>query len=243
MRLAIIADIHGNYKALQAVLADIAVISVDRIISLGDNIGYGPEPEEVVQTLLDQRVVSVMGNHELGLVSRSYFNRLNEVARESLVITRTMLSAESFVWIKALPAVHVCCGARFVHGCPPQSITVYLLAPSDNRVRRIFSSYPEEICFVGHTHDFGMFEQNGLVVSRREVTLERLQLDPHNRYLCLTGSVGQPRDTLNWHAKYMVWDIAEQTVELRDVPYDVLATIRLLEKRHFPISNARRLLW
>ncbi len=243
MRLAIIADVHGNYKALQAVLADIDVMGVDRIISLGDNIGYGPEPEEVVQALLDHRVVSVMGNHELGLVSRSYFNRLNEVARDSLVITHTMLSAESLVWIKELPAVHVCCGARFVHGCPPQSITVYLLAPSDNRVRRIFSSYPEEICFVGHTHDFGMFEQNGLVVSRREVTVERLQLNPHNRYLLLAGSVGQPRDTLNWHAKYMVWDIAEQTVELRDVPYDVLATIRLLDERHFPISNARRLLW
>jgi predicted phosphodiesterase len=243
MRLAIIADIHGNYRALQAVLADIAVMGVDRIISLGDNIGYGPEPEEVVQALLDHRVVSVMGNHELGLVSRSYFNRLNEGARESLAITRSLLSARSLVWIKELRAVHVCCGARFVHGCPPQSITVYLLAPSGNRMRRIFSSYPEEICFVGHTHDFGMFEQNDLVTSRREVTVERLQLDLYNRHLFLTGSVGQPRDTLNWHAKYMVWDIAEHTVELRAVPYDVLATIRLLEERHFPISNARRLLW
>jgi predicted phosphodiesterase len=243
MRLAIIADIHGNYKALQAVLADIALLGVDRIISLGDNIGYGPEPEEVVQTLLDQEVVSVMGNHELGLVSQRYFNRFNEVARESLVITRSLLSDRSLVWLKGLPAVHVCCGARFVHGCPPQSMTVYLLKPSENRVRRLFSSYPEQICFAGHTHDFGMFQQEGAVVSRRALTAERLQLDLHNRYLLLAGSVGQPRDTLNWHAKYMVWDVAEQTVELRAVPYDVLATIRLLEERHFPLSNARRLLW
>jgi predicted phosphodiesterase len=243
MKLAIIADIHGNYQALQAVLADIAVMGVDRIISLGDNIGYGPEPEEVVQTLLDHRVVSVMGNHELGLVSRSYFNRFNDVARESLVITRTLLSVQSLVWLKGLPAVHVCCGARFVHGCPPQSITVYLLAPSENRVRRLLSLYPEEICFVGHTHDFGMFEQEGSVVTRCELTVERLQLGSHNRYLLLTGSVGQPRDTFNWHAKYMVWNFEEQTVELRAVPYDVQATIRLLEERHFPNSNARRLLW
>ena len=243
MRLAIIADVHGNFKALQAVLADIAVMNVDRIISLGDNIGYGPEPEEVVQTLLDQEVVSVMGNHELGLVNKRYFNRLNEGARASLVITRTLLSTRSLSWLEGLPAVHVCCGARFVHGCPPQSMTVYLFAPSENRVRRLFSSYPEEICFVGHTHTFGLFQQNGLGVSRREVTAEPLQLDPHNRYLLQAGSVGQPRDTLNWHAKYMVWDWAEQTVELRAVLYDVSATIRLLEERHFPLANARRLLW
>lgn len=243
MRLAIVADIHGNYQALQAVLGDIAVMDVDRIISLGDNIGYGPEPEEVVQTLRDHQVVSVMGNHELGLVSRSYSNRLNDVARESLAITCTLLSARSLVWLKGLPVVHVCCGARYVHGCPPQSITAYLLKPSENRLRRLFSSYPEEICFAGHTHDFAMFQQTGLVVSRREVMGGQLQLDPHNRYLIQTGSVGQPRDTLNWHAKYMLWDFEEQTVELRDVPYDVLETIRLLEKRQFPKSNARRLIW
>lgn len=242
MRLAIMADIHGNYQALQAVLADIALLGVDRIISLGDNIGYGPEPEEVVQTLLEQEVVSVMGNHEWGLVSRSYCNRLNEVARESLVITRSLLSDRSLVWLRALPAVVVCCGARFVHGCPPQSITVYLLKPSDNRVCRLFSLYPEAICFAGHTHDVGMFQQSGLAVSRRALLVEQVVLEPHDRYLLLTGSVGQPRDMLNGHAKYMIWDVAGQTVELRAVPYDVRATIRLLEQRHFPLSNARRLL-
>ena len=85
MRLAIIADIHGNYRALDAVLSDIARHGVDRIVSLGDNIGYGPEPEEVVRSLQAYRVLSVMGNHELGLISRSYFNRLHAAARQSLV--------------------------------------------------------------------------------------------------------------------------------------------------------------
>lgn len=243
MRLAIIADIHGNYRALQAVLADISLLGADRIISLGDSIGYGPEPEEVVQALLGYRVDSVMGNHELGLVSRSYFNRLHEVARESLIITRALLSADSLAWLERLPAALVCCGARFVHGCPPQSITVYLLAPSENRLRRLFASYPERICFAGHTHDFGFFQQDGLQVSRRELTVEQIRFDPCNRYLLLSGSVGQPRDTLNWHAKYMLWDLEQKTLEVRAVPYDVQTTIRLLGERHFPASNARRLLW
>jgi len=243
MRLAIIADIHGNYRALEAVLADIDSKGADRILSLGDNVGYGPEPDEVVQTLLELKVVSVMGNHELGLVSWSYFNRLNDVVRASLVITRTLLRPQSLAWLEELPVVHVCCGARFVHGCPPQSITVYLQAPSDNRLQRLFASYPEHICFAGHTHDFGFFQQDGPMVSRRAVAVEQLQLDPYTRYLLQPGSVGQPRDTLNWHAKYMLWDLEKQTVEVRAVPYDVQATIRLLRERHFPASNAQRLLW
>lgn len=243
MRLAIIADIHGNFQALQAVLADIALRGADRILSLGDNIGYGPEPEEVVQALVTHGVISVMGNHELGLVSRSYYYRLQATARESLAISRTLLSAGALAWLERLPAAHVCCGARFVHGCPPRSMTIYLLAPSDNRLQRLFASFPEPICFAGHTHDFGFFQQEGPRILRRDLTVERLPLDPHSHYLLLPGSVGQPRDTLNWHAKYMLWDVEEHTLEVQAVPYDVQTTIRLLGERHFPAVNARRLLW
>ncbi len=243
MRLAIIADIHGNYRALQAVLTDIDRASADRIISLGDNIGYGPEPEEVVRTLLEHRIDSVMGNHELGLVSRSYYNRLQGTARESLSLTRDLLSADSLLWLKELPVFHICCGARFVHGCPPQSITVYLLTPSDTRLQRLFASYPEPVCFAGHTHDFGFFQQKGGAIHRRELAVEKLMLDPQSRYLLLPGSVGQPRDMLSWYAKYMLWDPDRRVLEVRAVPYDVQTTIRLLGERHFPVSNARRLFW
>jgi predicted phosphodiesterase len=218
MRLAIIADIHGNYRALQAVLTDIALLGADRIFSLGDNIGYGPEPEEVVRALRDHRVVSVMGNHELGLVSRSYYNRLHTTARESLVITRSLLSPSSLAWLEILPPFHLCCGARFVHGCPPQSVTVYLYAPTDNRLRRLFASYPEAVCFAGHTHDLGFYQQDGATISRSEWQVERKSLDSRARYLLLPGSVGQPRDALNWHAKYMLWDQEAETVEVRPRP-------------------------
>lgn len=243
MRLAIIADIHGNYRALQAVLADLAPLAVDRIVSLGDTIGYGPEPEEVVQTLRAHRVVSVMGNHELALVCPSYCNRLHVVAAQSLALTRTLLSPESLAWLAQLPAHLVCGPARYVHGCPPQSITVYLYNPSDTRLSRLFASYPESLCFAGHTHDLGFYQQQGSVLSRRDLGVEQVALDSRSRYLLLPGSVGQPRDALNWHAKYMLWDDAARTIEVRAVVYDVQTTIRLLGERHFPAANARRLRW
>jgi predicted phosphodiesterase len=243
MRLAILADIHGNYQALQAVLADIALMGADRIFSLGDNIGYGPQPEEVVQTLRDHQVVSVMGNHELGLLSRSYCNRLNATARESLAITRSLLSPVSLVWLKALPAFHLCCDARFVHGCPPQSVTVYLHAPTETRLRRLFASYPERICFAGHTHDLGFYQQDDTTITSSEWQVERRRLDPGTRYLFLPGSVGQPRDALSRYAKYMFWDQEAATLEVRALAYDVQTTVRLLGERGFPVTNAKRLCW
>jgi predicted phosphodiesterase len=243
MRLAILADIHGNYRALEAVLADVAQRGVERIFSLGDNIGYGPEPEEVVRTLQGYRVVSVMGNHELGLISRSYCRRLHATARDSLALTRSLLSRESLAWLQQLPMERSCYGARFVHGCPPQSATVYLHNPTDTRLQRLFATYPERICFAGHTHSFGCYWQDGGEIGRRDLRVERFPLRSRSRYLILPGSVGQPRDSLGWQAKYLLWDLEQETVEIRALEYDVQTTIHLLGARGFPATNAKRLFW
>ena len=243
MRLAIIADIHGNARALDAVLAEIGQLRVDRIVSLGDNIGYGPEPEEVVRSLQGYRVLSVMGNHELGLISQSYFKRLHATARQSLVLSRALLSAASLAWLESLPPVLCRFGARFVHGCPPQSMTVYLHNPTDTRLRRLFAGYGERLCFAGHTHDVGWYQLDGEKVVRREVTLGVQPLASVSRLLLLPGSVGQPRDTLGWQAKYLLWDQEADTVEVRAVDYDVHTTIHLLAARGFPPANGKRLYW
>ncbi|MBM9616210.1 metallophosphoesterase family protein [Desulfobulbus rhabdoformis] len=243
MRLAIIADIHGNYRALDAVLTDIAARGVDRIVSLGDNIGYGPEPEEVVRSLQGYRVISVMGNHELALVSRGYFNRLHANARQSLELSRTLLSRASLRWLKELPPVETLFEARFVHGSPPESMTVYLHNPTLTRLQRLFSTYDEQYCFVGHTHTLGWYSSLGPTVSCQEVGLGLRQLDPKGRYLIVPGSVGQPRDNLGWQAKYLLWDQDAGTMEIRAVDYDVQTTIHLIKERGFPIVNGKRLYW
>ncbi|MGD9948247.1 MAG: metallophosphoesterase [Desulfobulbus sp.] len=243
MRLAIIADVHGNYRALDAVLADISRHSVDRIISLGDNIGYGPEPEEVVSALQGYRVLSVMGNHELALISRSYFNRLHANARQSLVLTKSLLSPASLAWLEELPPVYCCFGARFVHGSPPQSMTVYLHNPTDTRLHRLFAEFEERFCFAGHTHAFGWYELAGGSIDRYEIQLAPKTLEPLSRYLILPGSVGQPRDNLGWQAKYLLWDQETAVMEIRAVEYDVQTTIHLINERGFPVVNGKRLYW
>ena len=241
MRIAVIADTHGNYSALESVFADIDKLGIDEIISLGDNIGYGPEPEKVVQALLQRKVFSVMGNHELGLISVGYFNRLNPGAQESLQITKSLLSAKSLCWLGNLPAVYLRHGARFVHGCPPQSMTAYLFSPSVNRLQRIFSTYPEIYCFAGHTHSLAWFTLRENLIMRSKLELGVTLLSCDSRHLIIPGSVGQPRDRLNAKAKYCVWDTGALTIEIRAVDYDVDTTVRLLQERHFPVSNAIRL--
>lgn len=241
MRLAIIADIHGNYRALLAVLADIAALGAEAVYSLGDNIGYGPEPEEVVQTLRAQGVVSVMGNHELALVSHSYLGRLNPTAKASIIQTRSLLSSASLHWLAELPLFLVRGRCRLVHGCPPESATVYLYNPTDSRLQRLFAAYPEQFCFAGHTHDFGWYQLLGEQIVRAAIKPGLRVVDPQSRYLILPGSVGQPRDEENWHAKYLFWDQEEAVMEVRALAYDVRTTVRLLGERGFPMINARRL--
>ena len=241
MRLAVLSDIHGNWRALQAVLADLDRTGVREILSLGDTIGYGPEPEEVVQALRARDAVSVMGNHELALVSRSYRARMHGTARDSLDRTRGLLGAESLAWLQDLPDCLVRHGARLVHGCPPRSMTVYLFSPTANRLQRVFAAYPEGLCFAGHTHTLELFGEAGGAVSQRRLGLGPLALAGAGRSLLLCGSVGQPRDHLDRRAKYLLWEPATGTIEVRALDYDVQATVRLLHERGFPAVNARRL--
>ena len=244
MRRAIISDIHGNFRALQSVLEDISKQQVQEIITLGDNVGYGPEPEQVVNELQSRKIMSLMGNHELALISPSYFNRLNFIAQESLTITRSLLSSQSLDWLALLKPLALLNQTRLCHGCPPASMTKYLYAPSPVRLGRIFQSYHEQFCFSGHTHMLNCFtlRPDGSVDIKR-LDCARFTLKQDHRYIILVGSVGQPRDTIDNKAKYVIWDDRKRTCEIRAVAYDVQQTIELLRFHNFPIHNAQRLQW
>jgi len=241
MRVAVISDIHANLEALREVLADIEQVGVDAVYCLGDIVGYGPDPEAVVQLLRKRRIPAVMGNHELALSSESYFSRLNENTKKSLVITKSLLAEESRHYLNTLRETMSVYGARLVHGCPPASATVYLFDPSDRMLQKLFDAFPERICFVGHTHYLALFGFDGSEVSGDALTEGILQLDPDNRYIINVGSVGQPRDRQNNNAKYIVWDTEQQTIEVRFVPYKVSITADKILKRGFPKYNATRL--
>ena len=242
MRTAVLADIHGNLAALEAVLADIQTEGIFDIVSLGDNIGYGPDPEEVMQELIKLQVISIQGNHEYALCNSKYYLRMNPDSKKSLDMTRAMLSEESLLYIPELLPMITHHGARLVHGCPPKSQTAYILSPSNKMLAKLFASFPEKICFYGHTHTMNFFEEGKDTVLGQDIFPATLYLESGRKYLINPGSVGQPRDGLNNFAKYIIWDRKHGSVTFRGVEYDIMKTVNKLRQLGFPGFNAARLL-
>jgi diadenosine tetraphosphatase ApaH/serine/threonine PP2A family protein phosphatase len=240
MKIAVISDIHGNLEALSAVLADIERTGAGEIVSLGDNVGYGGDPEEVTQLLRSLRIPSVMGNHELGIARPEYISWFNASARESLILTGRLLSPESKEWLAALPASLVFRECLFVHGCPPDSITDYIFEQSDSRLIRRFGRAEQQICFVGHTHTLELITIQGRRVVHMQPGRETLSLSPGARHIVNAGSVGQPRDG-DGNAKYVIWDSATHSLEVRFIPYDVERAAEKIIRQGFPRFNATRL--
>lgn len=240
MRLAIISDIHGNLEAFKEVLADIEKSQVNEIISLGDNVGYGPEPELVVQLLRDQRILAVMGNHELALTESRYYKNINPSAKKSIDLTRKLIPPATLQYCASLPKAMIRQGSLCVHGSPPDSITRYLFEPDLDAIKLLFSTFHEPICFFGHTHLLKLYSYDQNICKKEPFPEGVTALDPGKRYLVNAGSVGQPRDGNN-QAKYLIWDKAAQTLEVRFIRYNIRITAERILELGFPDYNAARL--
>jgi diadenosine tetraphosphatase ApaH/serine/threonine PP2A family protein phosphatase len=241
MKIAVLSDIHGNMDAFEQVLSDIDARGVASVLSLGDNIGYGAEPERVVRALKSRGIPSVLGNHELAAKKPGFLGWFNPAARASLTMTFRMLSADSMAFIAGLPDYRVIHGGRLVHGFPPDSPILYLFqVPAGNR-QKALRNLPERICFVGHTHVLDLVSHDGITLADVAFKEGVNRLDPALQYLVNIGSVGQPRDG-DPRAKYVIWDPAECTLEIRCVPYDAEAAAAKIIAAGMPGEHAHRLL-
>ncbi|MGD8250691.1 MAG: metallophosphoesterase family protein [Desulfobacterales bacterium] len=243
MTIAIISDVHGNFDAFEAVLEDIALAGATRIYSLGDNIGYGGEPDRVVRTLMDRGIPSVIGNHELAVREPAQLNWFNPQAREALKRTIDLMSEDALAAVEAFPDWRVADGVRMVHGFPPDCPLTYQFQLTRSEQDDILSAMDEPICFIGHTHYPDILLWDG-VTSQRIDFPEGLFTFTHTgseaRWVINVGSVGQPRDGNN-NAKYVLYAPENHTVELRYVPYDIEAAAEKILAAGLPAHNARRL--
>lgn len=240
MRIAVVSDIHGNLEAFREVLRDIEQVRVDRIVSLGDNIGYGPDPEQVLLLVHENGIQSILGNHELGLLEPSTLEWFNASARRSLLITGELLSRWGREFITTMKPTLELPKALCVHGFPPDSITTYLFQVSEAQLTRHFAGSSQQITFVGHTHELGMIECRGKRIDCLPLTEGLTHLKEGHKFIFNAGSVGQPRDGDN-RAKYLVYDDASCSVEVRCISYDIETTVRKILDLGFPSINAHRL--
>ncbi len=240
MKLAVMSDIHGNLQALDAVLADLRQNNVDSVVCLGDTIGYGGQPDNTIKRLIEHHISSVLGNHELAVKDSAYLQSFNPVVRKSAVITHALLSQKALNFIKQLPfhIEHSTCW--FVHGFPPDSPTTYVFEASDNKIRRVIEQLNKHIIFIGHTHEPALICRDGNSIHHLPLKRGVTALDPDRQYLVNVGSVGQPRDPDN-HAKYVILDMARDSIELRYVSYDIAAAARKIIAAGLPQQYADRL--
>ncbi len=240
MKIAVISDIHGNLEALEKVLQDAGRSGADKIICLGDCIGYGPDSNRVVEKIMAGNIPAVTGNHELVLHNRIHLNWFNSLARISLEKIIPTLSAEVKNFLRGLPHSLTVNDARFVHGCPLQSIKTYLFLASDYRIRRALDKMKEKICFVGHTHDLVLISYDGRNVLRSPLRAEQTPVEGGRSYIVNVGSVGQPRDGTNT-AKYVIWDTERKRIVLRRIEYDIARVVEKIKAAGLPEVHGRRL--
>ena len=240
MRLAVISDIHGNFDAFQQVLADIAKSGIDEVISLGDNVGYGPEPELVIQQIRARPIPSVQGNHELALKDPKYLNWFNPSARKSLVKTRSLLSDESLRYIKKFEPFLISHDCRFVHGFPPDSPLIYMFQASEQSKIEVFEKSAERLCFIGHTHTLQLIGYDGRQLEYHDLPEGLTGLVQEKKYIINVGSVGQPRDADN-NAKYVIWDSVNDTIDIKFIPYDIASVVKKIQDAGLPEEHANRL--
>jgi diadenosine tetraphosphatase ApaH/serine/threonine PP2A family protein phosphatase len=239
MCILVISDIHSNYPALQAVLGQAG--AVDETWCLGDLIGYGPDPNMVVEELRGlPNLTCMLGNHDVAVLGRMELAAFNGDARRSLSWTSTVLTADNMDFLRSLPqAAKVCGEVTLAHGSPRDPIWEYILNTLSARLN--FDHFGTPYCFVGHSHIQSMFqldEKNDRISMGLTRVDHSLALKP--RGILNPGSVGQPRDR-DPRAAYAIYDSASHTWEAHRVSYDIPSVQERIRQAGLPEKHAVRL--
>lgn len=221
MKFAIIADVHANLEALQAVLGDAREQSCTHYAFLGDFVGYCADPKACVDIVRAMNVPCVKGNHDEYCATDLPLDGLSVNVARAVEWTRKQLTADDRQWLQQLPYVRRVEDFTIVHATleKPERWQYAFdpLAAAAN-----FQHQDTQMCFFGHTHVPVAFIRDTVV---RGGTYRRLRVNPGKKYFVNPGAVGQPRDN-NPKAAYVVYDMGEGVVELRRSAYDIAATRR-----------------
>lgn len=244
MKIGILADIHGNLEALEAVLAHAKKEGVDRFVCLGDVVGYNANPHECVEILRSLECLAIVqGNHDYYAGNDEPMFNFNPMASLAVKWTRENLTDDDRHWLRDLPLT-----ADVLQTEPPSHfILVHGTLDDPQSWGYIFNSITakdsmnfqwSQLCFFGHTHFPVVFEQTFTELLPHFT--EHISIEGCNKYLINTGSVGQPRDH-DPRASYGIYNVAEATVDICKVEYDIPAAQKKILKAGLPTRCAERL--
>jgi diadenosine tetraphosphatase ApaH/serine/threonine PP2A family protein phosphatase len=231
------SDIHANLESLERALTKVE--AGDVLVSLGDVVGYGPNPNECVAILRERCKHAVLGNHDLAALENFGVEHFNSAARAAVAWTAGVLDEPSRTWLNALPYELRFPEFLLVHGAPVRYFDYVL---DKEAAAAAFERTDAPVVFVGHTHiaEYWTSGEDGVIGHKHMQHGGRLVLEKGKRYIVDVGSVGQPRD-LNPEASFVVYDPEERTVEWIRYAYPIEAVQRKIRAAKLPAYLADRL--
>ncbi|MDO9299999.1 MAG: metallophosphoesterase family protein [Anaerolineales bacterium] len=238
MRVLVISDIHANYTALVTVLNDAG--QVDETWCLGDLVGYGPDPNAVVEEVRDiPNLTCILGNHDMAAIGKMPLEAFNGDARRSLAYHEKVLSASNMDFMRSLSAsVKVRGEATLAHGSPRDPLWEYILNALSAQVN--FDHFETPWCFVGHSHIqcvFALDDKSHVTVNQTKAD-QTITLRP--KMILNPGSVGQPRDR-DPRAAYAIYDTTARTWTPRRVAYNIAEVQEHIRAAGLPEKHAVRI--
>jgi predicted phosphodiesterase len=243
LRYLILSDMHANWDAFEAVLRRARRKRFDAVLVLGDLVGYGAAPNQVVDAVrrLGPRLITVRGNHDKVVAGIDNGSNFNQTALTAAQWTTGRMTASNLRYVRELPQgpIRVEEGMAICHGSPLDEDTYVF---SDVDAWEIFSSFPVPLTFFGHTHIPSMFSLEGRMLGVRALRgrTGTIQLRPGARYLLNPGSIGQPRDR-DPRASYMTYDSERRVVRWYRIEYPIEEAQRRIRRAGLPNSLAERL--
>jgi predicted phosphodiesterase len=237
----ILGDIHGNREALDVALRQLDQIGIDRLLCVGDIIGYNADPAACVALLRERNALCITGNHDLIGTGRLGFERCSNKAMHSLKRTRRALDAETAAYLHTLPP-HRVLEERFLltHG-GVRDVQQYMTRPRHflQNVEFLRRDFPGiRICFFGHTHEQRLFEIDGGGVCELDAG-HSARLHKGREYFVNPGSVDASRKRTHKSAEFSVFDSATLTVQFQRVAYDDATTEEKAESGGYRIDRWR----
>lgn len=242
MRIALLADLHANRRATLACLAHARAQGADRLVFLGDFVGYGPEPSETLDLVMEETArgaIAVAGNHDQAVLQAS--ESMHAEAETAMAWTRGQLGSAARDFLGSLPLRFEDGPRLYVHASP-QTYPPWPYVNDGHAARRALEASRAQTVFCGHTHVAALhgITATGQVVSFTPVPSVPVPLPTHRRWLLVVGSVGQSRDG-NPTAAYVLLDTARAEATHHRVPYDVDATADAMLAAGLPPGLAHRL--
>lgn len=238
MKYGIFSDVHANIEALDAILETLNSHGVEKFVCLGDIVGYGPNPNEVVRKVAEVCDICVLGNHDNVALKREAHEHFNPHAQNVIDWTQNILEEDVKDYLSKRPYLEREDGIYFVHASPKSPADWFYVNSLDDSVEA-FDFCPDRICFIGHTHcpSFVIKESDQ---SFKVLDDDAVVLQDDQRILINVGSVGQPRDR-NPKTSACIYDSETQSFELLRIDYDFGTTQQKMKDLKFPAFLIHRL--